>query len=312
MKNVGKKWLICLCICFCFAVQPGAAEMHVKKNHDHHADSAFIEHVFSLPGGVQLSYVEQGKKGNATVIFLHGYSDSWHSFEQVLPLLPADMHAVAISMRGHGNSSKPSSGYRLKDFAADVAAFIQANKLGACVLVGHSMGGLVVQQFALDYPQLTKAIVIISSDASFADNPGLPEFKKEIMGLSGTVGYEFAGAFQKSTLAKPMDSTFLETCIAQSVMMPVRVWQAVAEEIFNADYTRQLQNIHVPGLILWGSNDVFCPRSDQEKMHRNLKGSTLLIYEGNGHALHWEEPLRFVNDLLNYIQSAGLDNARLK
>jgi pimeloyl-ACP methyl ester carboxylesterase len=306
MKHFRKILLGCLLVSF--AINTGATGIHAEK----YTDSTFKERVFSLPGGVQLSYVEQGRKESATVIFLHGYSDSWRSFENVLPLLPRNMHAVAISMRGHGNSSKPSSGYRLKDFAADVAAFIQANKLGACILVGHSMGGLIVQQFALDYPQFTKAIVIVSSDASFADNPGLPEFKKEIMNLSDTVEYAFAEAFQKSTLARPIDSSFLETCIAQSVMMPVYVWQSAAEEIFKADYTHQLQNIQAPVLIFWGSKDTFCPRYDQEKLHKNIKRSSLLIYEGTGHSLHWEEPRRFVNDLLYYIQTTGMDHAHLK
>ena len=48
------------------------------------------------------------------VIFLHGVSDSWRSFEHVLPLLPPTIRALAITARGHGDSSRPSSGYRTR------------------------------------------------------------------------------------------------------------------------------------------------------------------------------------------------------
>ena len=102
----------------------------------------------SLSTGAELEYAEQGINGSTTVIFLHGITDSWHSFETVFSYLPANMHAIAISQRGHGNSGRPSQGYRPIDFAADVAAFIKQKGLDAVVIAGHSMGGVNAQQFA--------------------------------------------------------------------------------------------------------------------------------------------------------------------
>ncbi len=168
---------------------------------------------------------KRGKCRNSNpVIFVHGYTDSWRSFEKVMQLLPQEVYAISITLRGHGNSSKPATGYDPKTFAADIAAFITAKKLGPCILAGHSMGGLVVQQFAIDFPQLTRSIVIISSDASFADNPGVPEFMSEVMKLKDPVDYAFAEGFQKSTLAQPVDSIFIDQCIAESMKLPARVW----------------------------------------------------------------------------------------
>ena len=71
----------------------------------------------SLSTGVRIEYVEQGKGDGVPVIFLHGVTDSWRSFERMLPLLPPDIHAFALSQRGHGDSSRPTSGYRLAVFA---------------------------------------------------------------------------------------------------------------------------------------------------------------------------------------------------
>ena len=142
------------------------------------------------------------------VIFLHGLSDSWHSFESVLALLPHNIHAFAISERGHGNSDRPLAGYTMKDFAGDVAEFIKMQNLKSAYIVGHSMSGLVAQQFALDYPQLTKGVVLISSDAFFNDNPGMPEFYQESLRLEGAIDKKFMDEFQKSTLSKPINPDY--------------------------------------------------------------------------------------------------------
>ena len=80
----------------------------------------------SLSTGVRIEYVEQGKADGVPVIFLHGVTDSWRSFERVLPLLPPTIHAFALSQRGHGDSGRPTSGYRFADMSADLLAFLDA------------------------------------------------------------------------------------------------------------------------------------------------------------------------------------------
>ena len=97
----------------------------------------------SLATGVRISYVEQGDPDGMPVIFLHGVTDSWHSFAGVLPLLPPDIHAFALSQRGHGDSSRPASGYRLCDMADDLAAFLDVVQIPKAIIVGHSMGASV-------------------------------------------------------------------------------------------------------------------------------------------------------------------------
>jgi len=132
-----------------------------------------VPKTIALSNGVNLEYVEKGNRDATAVIFLHGFSDSWHSFETGMTMLPPDLHLISLSLRGHGNSSKPVEGYHPRDFANDLLLFINEKKLGASVIVGHSMGGHIAQQFAIGYPGLTKALVLIDTDAHFADNPVL-------------------------------------------------------------------------------------------------------------------------------------------
>ena len=113
-----------------------------------------------LPTAGTLQYVEQGDRSGMPVVLLHGVTDSWHSFEPVLPYLPPTMRAFALTQRGHGDSARPAR-YRTREFAADVAAFLDALGLESAVVVGHSMGATNAMGFAIDHPRRTAALVLL-------------------------------------------------------------------------------------------------------------------------------------------------------
>lgn len=113
-----------------------------------------------LPHRVKLPYAEQGDPSGVPVLLLHGYTDSWRSFEPVLPHLPDSIRAFAITQRGHGDVDRPATGYRTRDFAGDVLAFADALGRGPVVVVGHSMGSTNAQRFAMDHPDRVLGLVL--------------------------------------------------------------------------------------------------------------------------------------------------------
>jgi non-heme chloroperoxidase len=128
-----------------------------------------------LSNRMKLPYVEQGDLSGIPMFLLHGVTDSWHSFERVLPHLPMSIHAFALTHRGHGDAGRPAAGYRTRDFAADVAAFVNAVGLGPTVVVGHSMGSTNAQRFAIDYPERTLGLVLAGAFATYRSNPAVVE-----------------------------------------------------------------------------------------------------------------------------------------
>ena len=261
----------------------------------------YVPQRIALKTGVELEYVEHGNPEGIPVIFLHGVTDSWHSFESTLPHLPEHIHAFALSQRGHGDSQRPTDGYTPTHFAADIAAFIEQKKLNQVVIAGHSMGGIVAQKFALDHPALTKAVVIIGSDPSFSRNEGMPEFYREVMDMKDHIDREYMIGFQKATLSKEIDSVYFNLLVDESMKVPVKVFQAAMTGLMNDDYADEVRKISQPTLIFWGSKDAFFLREGQEKMARSINGSKSIVYEGAGHALHWEQPQRFAKDIADFI-----------
>ena len=260
-----------------------------------------------LPDRVKLPYVEQGNPSGVPVLLLHGYTDSWRSFEPVLPHLPDSIHAFALTQRGHGGADQPATGYRTRDFAGDVLAFMDALRLGPAVVVGHSMGSTNAQRFAIDHPERVLGLVLAGSFATFRGNPTIVDFwQSAVSQLTDPIDPGFVREFQESTLAQPVSKAFLDTVVQESLKVPARVWRAACEGFLEDDFAGEFAKIKAPTLIVWGARDTFCPRHDQDALLAAIPDARLVVYEKAGHAFHWEEPERFASDLVAFVKSLGI------
>ncbi len=253
-----------------------------------------------------LEYVEQGDRAGVPMLLLHGVTDSWRSFERVLPHLPTSIRAFAVTQRGHGDSGRPAAGYRTRDFAADVAAFADALSLGPVLVVGHSMGSTNAMRFAIDHPGRIRGLVLVGAFASYrANTEAVTLWESAVSRLTDPVDPAFVREFQESTLAQPVPPLYLDTVVRESLKVPARVWRAAFEGFFEDDFTGELGTITAPTLIVWGTRDSFCSRADQDALLAAIAGARLVVYENAGHALHWEEPERFAADLVGFVGRLG-------
>jgi pimeloyl-ACP methyl ester carboxylesterase len=260
-----------------------------------------IIHSVTLPNQVTLPYVEQGDPAGVPVLLLHGITDSWRSFEGVLPHLPTSLHTFALSQRGHGDATRPMTGYYPQDFAADLAAFMDTLNLGPAVIVGHCMGSYIAQRFALDYPDRTLGLVLMASFTTVCGNPVVTEFWDSVVStLTDPIDPSLALEFQQSTLAQPVPQTLLDTVVQESLKVPARVWRAAFAALLDTDFSGELSKITAPTLIVWGDQDAFFRRREQEALVALIAGAQLIVYPGAGHGFHWEEPARFAADLVAF------------
>ena len=262
-----------------------------------------VEQFVDLPTGVRLEYVEHGDPNGVPVIFLHGITDSWRSFEPLFRHLPRSIRAFAISVRGHGDSSRPASGYSVVDMAADVAAFMDAKRLPRAIIAGHSMGASVAQRVAANHPSRVAGLALLASFARLFREPGLTAFHaSSIVPLADPIERGFVRDWQLSTLARPMRAGDLDMIVDETLKLPARVWHAAfAALVSTPDAIDALPATGLPTLILWGDRDSFVPRTAPEALHARLSGSRLVVYPGAGHAIHWEDPVRVAQDLAAFV-----------
>jgi non-heme chloroperoxidase len=257
-----------------------------------------------LSTGVTLPYVEQGDPAGTPMVLLHGYSDSSRSYDLLLPHLPGSIHAYALTQRGHGDAGKPASGYRPEDYAADVAAFLDAKGIEKALIAGHSGGGYAAQRFAVDHPDRTSGVVLIGAFHSFRDNPGVGELGEVVAQLSDPVDREFVREFQESCVAQPVPADFMDAIIDGSSKVPARVWKAYLEDLLAADVPTESGTIGAPTLLLWGDQDAFVGRGDQDALRAAIPQARLSTYRGTGHCPHWEQPERTAAEIAAFVAEA--------
>lgn len=114
--------------------------------------------------------------------------------------------------------------------------------------------------------------------------------------------------FQASTVAQPVPPDFFERAVGESQQLPARVWQQIFQGFLEDDFSGELAGVRAPTLVLWGDRDSICTRAAQDAVVGAIAGSRLVVYEGTGHALHWEQPQRFAADLAAFVD--GLPAAR--
>lgn len=115
-----------------------------------------------IANGETLFYRMCGE-GTRTVLFVHGNLVSSQCWEPFMRALPADFRSVAVDLRGAGQSSYNRPVESIRQFSRDLYFFCHEIALTRFVLVGLSMGGAVVQQFAADYPEMVDRLVLIDS-----------------------------------------------------------------------------------------------------------------------------------------------------
>jgi pimeloyl-ACP methyl ester carboxylesterase len=259
-----------------------------------------------------LECAERGEPGGVPVLCLHGITDSWRSFEPVLPWLPAHWHVFAVSQRGHGGSAMAQGSFGTRDFAADAAALIEALGLPPVVVIGHSMGAANALRLAIDRPELVRGVVAAGAFASFSDKPELVAFIRDTMlTLGDTVPRDLAESFQRDTVAGDVPAGLMQTMVDECLRTPAAVWRAAFAGLLADDFSAELGRVRMSVLLPWGDADAFVPEADQARLARELPRATRCVYRGAGHALHWEQPERFATDVACFVEALPLAAARI-
>jgi len=257
-----------------------------------------------LPSGVSIEYAASGDADGTPVVLIHGWSDSWRSYEAVLAHLPESVRTYAISLRGHGDSSRPAIGYDVTTFAADVDCFLSALGVESAAVVGHSMGSMVAARYAIDVPSRVDSLVLVGAKPTFSTDPVLADAYAAVDRMEDPVDAAFVREFQESTVVRPVADGLIDTAVLESLKLPARVWRASMYGTLHTDFSHELCSIDAPTLLVSGEYDELCPPAAQQELLEAIPQARLVEYAGAGHAMHWESPQRFARDLAVFVQNA--------
>lgn len=240
--------------------------------------------------GVRLHYEVKGN--GATVLLLHpiGLDLTW--WQSLADALCSEFLVLSVDLRGHGQSEViPPS--RLEDVVADTHALLDTLRLAPVHVVGLSLGGMVAQLLALEYPNDVRSLVLAATASTFA-----PE-QRELLIARGTKA-ERGGmqAIVQETLERWFTPAFLNTevaarCRQRLLSNDVHCWAATWRAIAALDVVPRLKELHVPTLVVTGDMDASTPPSVAQRSAESIQGAILRILPGVSHLAAFEQPEHF-------------------
>ena len=257
----------------------------------------------TLANGTTLSYAEQGDRSGPVLVLLPGPTDSWRSYEPVLERIPPSIRTIAVSQRGHGDSDKPATGYRVEDFAGDVVPMLDALGVQRAVLAGHSGSCLVVRRVAIDQPERVAGLVLEASPTTLHEHGGLKAFvDATVSHLEDPIDPAFARSFVIDTSSDAVPPEVVDRLVDELMKLPARVWREMFAGLLLYDDTAELGRIAAPTLLIWGDADGLVGRDMQQQLAGRIAGASLLVYPGIGHTPRWEDPSRFASDVVRFVE----------
>lgn len=269
-----------------------------------------------LPNGVRLHYRDEGAADAQTIVLVHGFSASSHTWEPWVKQLGSEYRLISLDLPGHGLTRAPTDWKpSMEAYAAVLEDFAKAQGLSTFVLVGQSMGGNVAWEYALARPERLDALVLVAA-AGWPETR--PEYRKEqpiLKAMEHPWGREALRDLDASRLLrKGLEASFEDDDLVTEAMVAryVELNRAPGHRDMVVELTlgfdernfatpQRLAPIKAPTLILHGQNDELVPLDHAQKFAAAIPGSKLVIYANTGHMLNEERAAQSAADLRAFL-----------
>lgn len=240
------------------------------------------------------TYKELGS--GPSLVWLHGIGGNQNSFDSQLSDFSRNWRCVAWDMPGYGKSPAPD---RLSfEMMADALATL-LDHLGESktVVLGHSMGGMVAQVFALRYPDRLRALLLAATPAAFG-KPG-SDFAEKFLAQrlapldEGKVPADFALPLVRSLFVDPENHAAVDAAVASMAALSAKSYRAALTCLVTFNNRAGLKRIACPTLLLAGEADMTTPPKAIEPMAREIPNATYCCLSGLGHLANMESPQKF-------------------
>jgi 2-succinyl-6-hydroxy-2,4-cyclohexadiene-1-carboxylate synthase len=261
-----------------------------------------------LVNGIRIHYKEFGQ--GFPIVLVHGYTGNLVAWVFQIPVLGQRYRTVSLDLRGHGLTDRPSRAedYSLGQLADDVYGLLQALGISECYLCGHSMGGMVAQEFILAHPEMVRALILVDTTAEQPTGAELGDGGR-LLQMAQEQGME--AVFEEMLRTTPlfdtlatMGSVFIEKVREQFLLTSVEGYVYCAQAIHvRRPLLDELYRIQVPTLIICGALDETFPGA-APRMHERIAGSELAIIPHSGHNPLIEQPQEFNRIVVSFLERA--------
>jgi len=256
--------------------------------------------------GQTISVREEGQGQRNVAVLIHGWASSWYAVSPLLPLLSHRYHCYAVNLPGYGASPRMSTRATIPGYARLMIDFIkQVSNNKPIVLVGHSMGGMISLNIALEMPDLIERLVLlcptISGKLSYLINLTLTPFVamerfaltrtlvnvfEPIMGITDTLLRAPLFADRTGISKEDYERIKADTRQRDQGIIRAECFRAMREN----DLRGKISPIKTPAVVIWGMEDNVVPLRDASVVAREWPDADLRIIPNAGHWPQFETP----------------------
>ena len=269
--------------------------------------------------GIKICYEIHGN--GYPIILIHGFGSRKEGYKCQIPTLSKEFKVITFDNRGAGKSKRVKDSYTMETLADDIRSLLDFLEIKKSHILGTSMGGIIAQQFVLQYPDYVNKLVLVNTVSGAPDNVGLELLKKnrleqlELIKNNPAKAYWdnahiwFYHKYRKELKANPKkkffgiwsaDDEIKESTILMPTPLDIEL-QIEALKGFNT--LERLYKINHPTLLLAASNDKICTKNAIEEMHKRIPKSFFKVIEKAGHESPKTRALevnRIIIDFLNH------------
>jgi len=268
-----------------------------------------------LPGGFHVHYQDEGDPSRPPLVLLHGFGDSFTTWEGWVHELRGKFHIISVDFPGHGLTRAPEEYQLAGDGLADfVDAFAAKLALPKFAVAGNSMGGGAAWQLAVRHPDRIDALILV-------DSAGFPNEKPpaEVPLAFRLLQYPIGRAVLRNIDNRPLIDEGLKTDVYDKSLITPAIVDRWAEFqrapghraiLIGVNFGAQTQatadllgTIKVPTLVLHGENDVLIEPASARKFAAAIPGAKLITYPHVGHLPQIEIPQRSAADVAAFLET---------
>jgi pimeloyl-ACP methyl ester carboxylesterase len=268
--------------------------------------------------GHRIAYRSAGS--GPAIVLVHGITSTSATWERVMPYLATRFTVIAPDLLGHGQSAKPRGDYSLGAYASGVRDLIVSLGHERATFVGHSLGGGVVMQLAYQFPERCERLVLVDSgglgrEVNFLLRAATLPLSEVVLPLLASTRLLDAGrgvgrlfgrlGLHAGTDVAELAKGHASLSDAESRAAFVHTLRTIVDpggqRVNASDRLYLAQN--VPFMLIWGERDPIIPVQHGRAAHELVPTSRLEVFEDAGHFPHVDDPQRFLDVLLDFIDS---------
>ena len=247
-------------------------------------------------------YIGDEGKGFPLVL-VHGFLGSSTMWKPQIDFLKNHFRVITPDLPGFGKSKKAKSHNSIQSLSNLILDCLEEKKIRKFHLLGHSMGGMIVQEMTKNKGDKISKLICYSTGPK-GEMPGRFETvdaSRENLKKKGLK--KMARNIAKTWFVKGEDAKYFDVCIEAGRQTSMEAADNSLVAFKNWNGVDSLKNIKNKTLIIWGDKDKSYNLSQAKTLEKNISNSSLVIFEGCAHNVHLEKIEQFNRTVLNFINN---------